>query len=187
MTPTETARYWMSRNPLFLDTETTGLDDAAEIVDIAIIDSAGQPLINTLVRPRLPIPPGAQAVHGISNEMVRQAPAFGELWPEVRRLLSGRLVIIYNADYDTRMIRQSLGNLPLQWDTLTNGAPEYDCAMLAYAAHYGDWNDYRGSYRWQKLGDAARQCRIPLPADLHRAAADAELARLIVKHMAAQV
>jgi DNA polymerase III epsilon subunit-like protein len=111
--------------------------------------------------------------------MVRQAPTFGEIWPEVMRLMSGRTVVIYNADYDARMIWQSLGELP-KFET----GPVYQCAMLLYAEHYGEWNDYRGSYRWQRLGDAARQCGLPIPRDLHRAAADAELARLLVYHMA---
>lgn len=55
--------------------------------------------------------------------------------------------------------------------------------MLLYARYHGDWDGHYQSYRWQKLGDAARQCRLPVPKDLHRARADAELMRCFVRHM----
>ena len=41
---------------IFLDTETTGLDAYAELVDIAVVDAAGRVLLDSLVRPRRPIP-----------------------------------------------------------------------------------------------------------------------------------
>lgn len=37
----ETARSWLETEPFFLDTETTGLDESAEIVEFALIDSQG--------------------------------------------------------------------------------------------------------------------------------------------------
>ncbi|MCQ7289990.1 3'-5' exonuclease, partial [Salmonella enterica] len=35
------AQQWLDENRLFIDTETTGLGDDAEIVEICIIDSHG--------------------------------------------------------------------------------------------------------------------------------------------------
>jgi hypothetical protein len=58
--------------------------------------------------------------------------------------------------------------------------------MELYSAFYGDWNDYHGNYRWQRLANAVRQCGITLPAGIHRAHADAEMTRQIVAYMAAQ-
>lgn len=80
-----------------LDTETTGLDEAAQIVSIAIIDHTGQVLLDTLVRPTISIPDDVVAIHGITDEMVVDAPTMAHLYDEVRRLLSGRTVVIYNA------------------------------------------------------------------------------------------
>jgi DNA polymerase III epsilon subunit-like protein len=57
------------------------------------------------------------------------------------------------------------------------------CAMELYAFYYGDWDNYHGKYRWQRLSKAAMQCGIELQ-DTHRALADAELTRRIVLHMA---
>ncbi|MEZ4497878.1 MAG: exonuclease domain-containing protein [Thermomicrobiales bacterium] len=41
---------------IYLDTETTGLDRTAEIIDIALVTNDGAVLFNTLVKPVRPIP-----------------------------------------------------------------------------------------------------------------------------------
>ena len=64
------AQSIIKQSPVYLDTETTGLDKTAEIVEIAVVDDAGQILINQLVRPSKPIPAEVTLLHGITNEMV---------------------------------------------------------------------------------------------------------------------
>ena len=194
------ATKYIGSDPLFLDTETTGLNLSDEICEIAIIDLAGEVLINSLVRPAsMVIPPGATAVHGITNDMVKEAPVFGDLLPNLNRILKGRTVLVYNAEYDQKMLWSSarLNNIEFteddqhQWWSLKHKDPagtlysNWHCAMELYAAFYGDWNGYHHSYRWQRLSTAARQCGIELPADIHRAHADAEMTRRIMLHVAA--
>ena len=71
--------------------------------------------------------------------------------------------MIYNKAYDLRMIDQSIARfssyhllVPRRWD----------CAMLAYSKNVGEWNEYRGDFKWQKLqgGDhsALGDCRATL-------------------------
>ncbi|HID85120.1 MAG TPA: 3'-5' exonuclease, partial [Anaerolineales bacterium] len=36
-----TAKAWLKRRPVYLDTETTGLDEGAEIIEIAVVDTNG--------------------------------------------------------------------------------------------------------------------------------------------------
>ena len=177
----KTAREIIAKNPVFLDTETTGLDSSAEIVDIAIVDSDGTELVNTLVRPVSPIPNQATKIHGIKNEDVILASTFADIQLNVGSLLHGKLIVIYNRNFDLRLIAQSeeVNKIPCLEFPLTK------CAMELYAQFYGDWNEYHKSYRWQKLSDAAKQLGIEIPADLHRAAADANLCRLIIEAMAA--
>lgn len=136
---------------IILDTETTGLDSSAQICQIAIIDSSGNVLLDTLVKPTCPIPADASAVHGITDDMVKDAPGWEKIMFVVQDIIEARPVIVYNADYDTRMMIQSSKSVNLEW--WTTGV--FHCAMLAYAEHYGDWNDYRKSYRWVRLTDAA--------------------------------
>ncbi len=190
----ETAQAWLERQPVFLDTETTGLDDEAEIVDIGIIDHDGAVLLNTLVRPTHSIPAEATNIHGISDSDMAGAPSFVDVLPEMDRILKNRTVLIYNAAYDMRFILQSAAahdhKLEAWWwppedfDYKSKFDSGWHCAMELYATFYGDWHDWHGSYTWQKLGSAAQQCGIQLPDNLHRAAADAALTRLILQHMA---
>ena len=55
----EMAREMVARRPVYLDTETTGLDEQSEIVEISLIDSDGSVLLDTLVKPLERIPAGA--------------------------------------------------------------------------------------------------------------------------------
>jgi DNA polymerase III epsilon subunit-like protein len=58
---------------VFLDTETMGLYDA-HIVEIAIVNPLGEPLLNTFIKPTIPIPSEAREIHGITDEMVADVP-----------------------------------------------------------------------------------------------------------------
>lgn len=182
------ARKWLSEPHCILDTETTGLDELAEIVEISILDEQGQPLLDTFCQPtRAAIDPKAQAVHGIDAGMLADAPNFTQIAPQILAAIQGRRIIIYNAEFDLRLLFQSLyfsdkaicAEFPfarLEDNTV--------CAMTLYAQFYGDWNNYYQSYRWQSLKNAALQCGFPLPSNLHRAAGDAELCRQVVHYMA---
>jgi DNA polymerase-3 subunit epsilon len=178
-TPTERARRLLELKPVFLDTETTGLDEPLAC-EISVVDTDGTILFDQLCRPARPIEDGAYQVHGISNEMVENAMSFNVLWPVIETAIAGRTVVIYNAAFDLEVIDTSLRSI----GTYMAAPIPTCCAMKLYAEYHGEWNDYRRSWRWQKLGDAVRQCNITLPAGLHRALADAEACRRIVHHMA---
>ena len=160
---------------LILDTETTGLHGNAEIVQIGIIDLSGAVLLDTLVKPTRPISRDASAIHGITDAKVADAPTFADLAPQLRELLSGVTVVIYNAAFDERMLEQSAQAHQLTYE-VPIFAGEYTCAMEPYSTWCGDWSSYHGSYRWQRLpgGDhsALGDCRACL-AVLKRMAGDA--------------
>ena len=65
------ARKLLARNPntwTILDTETTGLDNKAQAVQVSVINGAGDVLLNNvLIQPTLAIPADAIAVHHITN------------------------------------------------------------------------------------------------------------------------
>ena len=165
--------------PLFFDTETTGLSMSAEIVEIGVVDAEGKTVLESLVRPRQRIPADAIAVHGISNEMVSDAPTWAEIWPDVRQLVGGRRVGIFNADFDLRMMRQSHRQHGLPWEELGGSA---FCVMKMYARYYGERLGVRNA-KWQSLENAGRQCGIALP-NSHRAVGDAKLTCAIFRYMA---
>lgn len=173
------AREKIAANPVYLDTETTGLDRNAEIVEIAIIDCDGSVLFESFVRPSRPIPSEAIGIHQISNEMVAGAPPWPTLWPTIRGLLYGRTIGIYNASFDERMIMQSLAcyNLPMRekLDTF--------CILELYSAYRSERDVYGRGYRRFSLETAGRQFSIPIP-NSHRAVDDARLARAVLHHIA---
>ncbi len=176
----EEARRLLAQQPLFLDTETTGLNERAEIVEIAILDYDGTPLLESLVKPRYPIPSDVTRIHGITNATVSDAPSWADLWPQISAILKERNVGIYNADFDLRMLAQSHQSARLVWerDQVTSF-----CIMQLYARYYGE-RGY-GGFRWQSLEKAGRQCRLSLP-NSHRAADDARLARAVLLHVAGE-
>lgn len=166
---------------LYLDTETTGLGNADEIVDIAALDNAGNVLLDTLVKPRRLIPSDAIAIHGISNRMVRHAPE----WPEVHALLvdlfaNFRHIVVYNAEFDRRLIGQCCAIHALRLPQA-----HWHCAMKQYAAFIGNRDAPFGDYRWHKLGQAVRHFDLAIVAD-HRALSDARACRAVVSAIARQ-
>lgn len=168
---------------VIFDSETTSkYPSDARIVDIAIINLKGEVLLNTLVHPGMPIPPETQAIHGIGDEHVKNAPTFAEIYDALRTHLFKRTWVIYNAGYDAPIIDNLCGvhGLP---PILRNS--EY-CAMKQYAQFYGDWNQYRSQFKWQKLSAAVEQCGLTVDPNAHRALADCSMTLQVLRHMAAQ-
>jgi DNA polymerase-3 subunit epsilon len=167
---------------IILDTETTGLDQRAEICQIAIIDSSGQTLLDTLVKPTRPIPPDAQRIHGISDQMVAEAPQWPELQHGIASLIAGTNLIVYNATYDRGMMHKSADAhslLKTDWKVIA----AWHCAMLAYAEYVGDWNDYFGNYRWHRLTEACRQLSLPI-SNAHNALGDCLMTLAVCRALA---
>lgn len=176
---TEIARSIIQQNPVYLDTETTGLDKNAEIIQIAVVDDAGHILLDEFIRPSQPIPVEVTLLHGINDAMVAGAKSWPALWPTVRSHLVGRTIGIYNAEFDVRMMRQSLERYRLPWrDTLNT----LDILQL-FSEFRAEWDPIRRSLRRYKLEDAGKYFRIALP-NSHRAADDALLARALLRRLA---
>ncbi len=168
------ARQYALAKPVFLDTETTGLEMYDEIVEVAVVDYDGTLLLERLVRPTQRMQSDVINIHGITNELVYDAPAWPAVWQELEGVLHGRYVGIYNADFDLRMMRQSHRAHALEW--LTTPFKSF-CIMKLYAGFYGQSGSY-GNPRYQKLEAAARQCGIPI-GYTHRATADTLLAKAV--------
>ena len=163
---------------VYLDTETTGLDRRAEIVDIAVVSADGRVLLDTLVKPSRSIPAEVIRIHGITDQMVANAPG----WPDVARRLGAILdaasrVVVYNASFDRRIIDQC----NFRHD-IAGTRSRWQCAMEQYASFAGT-SGRRGGYRWHKLIDAAASFGHR-EAVQHRALTDTRLCRAVVRSMA---
>jgi DNA polymerase III subunit epsilon len=152
-----------------LDTETTGLD-TPDICSIAIIDLTGEVLLDTLVKPTLPVEDSARLVHGITDEQLAAAPGWAEVYQQVRKACRGRKIIMYNADFDWRALKTACDLASIEWRGLGKAGT---CAMEMYAQFEGEWHDYHESYKLQ-----------PLPGATHTALGDCQAVLELLKEMA---
>ncbi len=161
-----------------VDVETTGLDPAVDrVIEIAIIHMCGGQVVerwSTLVNPEREVPEDAVRITGIQPEELVGAPTFGAIASEVRRRLDGHVFCAYNLAFDRAFIRAELERAGLTWvDT------QYvDPLVFARELHRG-----QGA---ANLGAVAARLGIEL-TNAHRAAADAEVAGLVLYALAAQL
>jgi DNA polymerase-3 subunit epsilon len=156
---------------VILDTETTGLDTDDEIIQVAAVAPDGTAILDEMVRPTKPIPSEATAIHGIRDEDVETAPFFPEVFDRLRAAVEGKTIIIFNAAFDLRMFKQSLGRHRLPGAAVDEFRAE--CAMLKYSAWHGErWPG--GGYKWQRL-----------PGGDHSAKGDSLAVLLLIRTMAA--
>jgi len=167
---------------LIVDTETTGVFDDDEIVSIAIIDAlTGAVLLDTLVKPTKSIPARATEIHGITDEMVQNAPSVLEL--PLYSLLHDKNIVAYGADFDERLIYQSY--YAEEGRSLAPIA-DWHCLKTLYAEYRGDWNSHFQSWKWHTLSAACEQMNVPFVGAQHSAVGDAQAALALLKAMAAE-
>ena len=86
----------------FIDLETTGVnlgtDRIVEIAIVKILADGNRSIKRKLVNPQLPIPKGASDIHGITDEMVKDAPTFKQIAQELKQMLDGCDVAGYNSN-----------------------------------------------------------------------------------------
>ena len=176
----ERARQVIGLNPIFLDTETTGVGLYDLVIEVGIVDLDGNVLFNSLINPGRPIPLDSSKVHGITDEMVADAPTLNTAWSEIEDILHDRAIGMYNAEFDYRLMKQSAENAGLPWTVHRNQA---FCVMNMFAAWYGEWNRGANNFRSQKLEFAGKFCGIDLPNN-HHAVDDAKLTAALLKYLA---
>lgn len=143
-----------------LDSETSGLERGYnEIVELAIVDGYGRPLLDTRIKPMHPerlleVSGRCSAcdINGIHPDMLKDAPTFAEVYPKIQAIIRDKHVLIYNEEFDHGMLdgdckRYKLPKLE---------AKGWECVMLEYAAWVGERRYERRSrgyytYRWQPL------------------------------------
>lgn len=165
------AQTLLARDFVLFDTETTGLGYDARIVSIAIVDPSGGTIIDTKVNPGEPIPADATAIHGITYDMVKDAPTFAEVYPAIFSALNGKPWVAYNRSFDLGMLSYECHSAGLPMPV--EAKPRGDDVMLMYAIWYGEWSEYFGSYKWQRL-----------PGGSHGALGDALATLELLKDMA---
>ncbi|MVN20541.1 exonuclease domain-containing protein [Mucilaginibacter arboris] len=95
-----------------VDIETTGGHASANgITDIAIVLHDGVKVYHrfqSLINPQQPIPVYIQALTGINNDMVKEAPTFAEVAGQIYDLLQDKIFIAHNVNFDYSFVRYHL-------------------------------------------------------------------------------
>ncbi|MFL6089416.1 MAG: exonuclease domain-containing protein [Aeromicrobium sp.] len=176
-----------------LDFETTGVDPRSDrVLSYALLDhpprqvsAGGTPTgfdITGLVNPGVPIPPEAARVHGITEEMLVDAPSSAEglavVVDWVQSLVHRQVgLVVFNAAYDLTMLRAEADR---------HGLTQPDWHRLVVVDPLVvDWGIERGGLGPRRLVDVASYYGIDVE-NAHDAACDARVARDVAVELAAR-
>ncbi|MXN91722.1 DNA polymerase III subunit epsilon [Flavobacterium sp. Sd200] len=154
-----------------VDIETTGGNaSGSRITEIAIIIHDGVQVLEryeTLVNPQKEIPLPIFALTGISNDMVRDAPLFDDIADKVLELLTGRVFVAHNVNFDHSFVRHELSLAGLKWT-----AKHKLCTVRAA-------RKIRPGLRSYSLGNLCQSLDIILE-NRHRAGGDADATAILL-------
>jgi DNA polymerase-3 subunit epsilon len=96
-----------------VDTETTGGrayygDRITEFAAVVVRDGKIVEMFETLVNPERPIPRFVSQLTNITWDMVKDAPTFDRIAPDVLRVLEGNVFVAHNAMFDWRFVAAEL-------------------------------------------------------------------------------
>lgn len=102
-----------------VDIETTGGNaSGSRITEIAIVIHDGINVIDryeTLVNPEREIPAAIFGLTGINNEMVANAPVFDAISDKVLEMLTDRIFVAHNVNFDYSFVRHQLEQAGFKW------------------------------------------------------------------------
>lgn len=155
------------------DTETTGLAPSKDrIVELAAIKYAdARPVLKfqSYVNPGRPIPPEARKINGITDEMVADAPAIGQILQSFEDFVGSSTLVAHNLNFDLRFLFYS-GSVITDTKRRYIDTLEQAQRMLKKPKRGGDSDNY--DVEDHKLDTLCYYYRIPRPKR-HSALADA--------------
>ncbi len=125
-------------NFVVFDTETTGLmpnkDEIVQIGAVRVVNGKIIPgeKVDQLVNPGRPIPPGSSKVHGITDDMVADAPDPGTAVGQFHGFARDCVMVAHNAPFDMAFLNRHARICGLTWDH-----PMLDTVLLS-AVLFGD-------------------------------------------------
>ena len=116
----------LKRPLVFFDIESTGLNIATDrIVEISIVKvsptTPGAPndveVKTRRINPGIPIPPEAQAVHGITDDDVKDCPKFAQIAKSLAQMLQGCDIAGYNSNrFDIPLLAEEFLRAGVDYD-----------------------------------------------------------------------
>jgi DNA polymerase III subunit epsilon len=111
----------LKRPIAFLDLETTGVnlssDRIVELAIVKIMPDGSQDRKRRLINPQMKIPAVVSAIHGITDEMVKDAPSFKEIANETKQFLDNCDFAGYNSNrFDWPLLMEEFLRSGLEFD-----------------------------------------------------------------------
>ncbi len=126
-------------NLIFLDTETTGLDENSRLIQLAYKNLSNGEIVNEYFKPPLPISYGAMATHHVTNEMVADKPIFekSKIKEDLEKELKTSILVAHNALFDIGVLKNENVKVDRYIDTLRATkhlilSERYDLQYLRY-------------------------------------------------------
>ncbi|MBU9723914.1 MULTISPECIES: ATP-dependent DNA helicase DinG [Bacillaceae] len=96
-----------------IDVETTGVSytKGDRIIQLAYVVIENKKVIDrysTYLNPNREIPPFIQSLTNINDELVKNAPTFGEIVPKLLKALDGAFFVAHNVDFDLNFINDEI-------------------------------------------------------------------------------
>lgn len=158
-----------------IDFETTGLsphhgDRATEIAVVLVRDGQVVDRYQSLMNAGMRIPPFITELTGITDAMVRNAPAAADVMRAVADFVGDHPLVAHNAGFDQKFWDAELERIGRRREQ------EFACSMLVARRVFPE-------SRSHKLGALVEFAQLPVAGRYHRALADAEMAASLLVHM----
>ncbi len=115
------AMLQLTRPLAIIDLETTGInlgtDRIVEIAIVKILPDGKKQVKRKLINPEIPISPASAEIHGITNEMVRDAPTFRQVANELKQFLDHCDLAGYNSNrFDIPMLAEEFLRIGMEFE-----------------------------------------------------------------------
>lgn len=132
---------------IIMDTETTGLDPKSgdKIIEIGAVELIERKLTHKnyhqYIQPERDVPEDAIAVHGITNEFLKDKPIFSDVVDDFMAFVAGAELIIHNAPFDVGFINHELSLLKNnRWGKIEDHCTITDSLKMARKSFPGQRN-----------------------------------------------
>lgn len=132
---------------IILDTETTGFDprNGDRVIEIGAVELIKRRLTQNnyhqYVFPERSVPQDAIAVHGITDDFLKDKPIFAKIVDDFMTYVQGAELIIHNAPFDVGFINNELALLPNnKWGKIEDHCQITDSLKMARKTYPGQRN-----------------------------------------------
>ncbi|HEX7323727.1 MAG TPA: DNA polymerase III subunit epsilon [Rhodanobacteraceae bacterium] len=156
-----------------LDTETTGLEveQGHRVIEIGCVELVDRRpsgrTFHRYVNPERKVDAGALAVHGITDEFLRDKPRFAEVAEELLAFIDGAELLIHNAAFDVGFLDSELQRANPAWGRVAAHATIVDTLALARQKYPGQKNTLDALCKRLSVDNSRRE--------MHGALLDAQL------------